>query len=291
MRFDLASHLGKVLLCWLLLMPLGVAYAHDYLADVDQASWTVEPSRLACRLKHDVPNYGEAVFETPAGAALQFSLISRRTVEVIEKVTFEAWAPSWRHNAPPRQLGVTEGVAGNEPVKVGPELASTILATLQEGLFPVISHRGWHSGHRIQIAVSSVNFILAYEAYLDCLTGLLPVGFDQLVRSSVLFPVDKAVVGKEYKAHLALIAEYMDADPSVSFVVIDGHTDSRGRSGYNWDLSRRRAEAVRAALLGLGIPEDQVVMRYHGETFPIETNKTTTGRSLNRRVTLRLQRE
>lgn len=291
MPYNLASYLARMLLCLLSFMQMPASYAHDYLADVDQSAWYVEPSRLACRLKHDVPHYGEAVFETPAGAALQFSLMSRRTVEVIENVTFEAWAPSWRHNAPPRQLGVTEGAAGNQPVQVGPELASTMLAALQEGLFPVISHRGWYSGHRIQIAVSSVNFSKAYETYLDCLTGLLPVGFDQLVRSSVLFAVDKAVVGREYKAHLALISEYMDADPSVSFVVIDGHTDSRGRSGYNWDLSRRRAEAVRAALLGVGVPEDQIVMRYHGENFPIETNKTTAGRTLNRRVTLRLQRE
>jgi outer membrane protein OmpA-like peptidoglycan-associated protein len=270
-------------------LPLG--YAHDYLADVDQAAWYVEPSRLTCRLWHDVPHYGEAVFETPAGSALKFSLNSRRPVEVVEKVTFEAWAPAWRHNAPPRQLGVGSGIAGNQPVQAGPELASTMLAVLQEGLFPIITHRGWYAGHRIQIGVSSVNFAKAYATYLDCLTGLLPVGFDQIVRSSILFAVDKTIITREYKTHLALIAEYMEADPSVRFVVIDGHTDSRGRTGYNYDLSRRRAEVVRAQLLGLGVPADQIMLRYHGEKFPIESNKTTEGRSLNRRVTLRLQRD
>lgn len=285
------AYAQQVVMLLLFLGHVESLWAHDYLADVDQSAWYVEPSRLNCRLRHDVPQYGEAVFETPAGAPLQFSLNSRRSVEVIEKVTFEAWAPAWRHNEPPRQLGVTEGVAGNQPVKAGPELASTMLAALQEGMFPVISHRGWYSGHRVQIAVSSVNFSKAYTTYLDCLTGLLPVGFDQIVRSSILFALDKAIVTREYKTHLALIAEYMEADPSVRFVVIDGHTDSQGRTGYNWDLSRRRAEAVQAELLGLGVPEEQVVLRYHGEHFPIETNKTTEGRTLNRRVTLRLERE
>jgi outer membrane protein OmpA-like peptidoglycan-associated protein len=265
--------------------------AHDYLADVDQSKWFVEPSRLNCRLRHPVPHYGDAVFEMPAGSALTFFLNSRRAVEVVEPVIFEAWAPAWRHNAAPSQLGVTSGLVGNQPAKVGPELASNLLSALEEGFFPVVTHRGWYTGHRIKIAVSSVNFGKAYETYLDCLTGLLPVGFDQIVRSSVLFETDKAVIRPKYKERLALIAEYMSVDASVQFVVIDGHTDSRGRNGYNWDLSRRRAESVRAELLGLGLPADQVVLRYHGESFPIDTNKTKKGRRLNRRVTLRLERD
>jgi sodium-type flagellar protein MotY len=74
-------------------------------------------------------------------------------------------------------------------------------------------------------------------------------------------------------------------------VVIDGHTDSVGREGYNWDLSRRRAEAVRAVLIQSGVPEDQVVLRYHGESLPIAPNSLKSGRDRNRRVTLRLERE
>lgn len=277
-----------VALGWLVVP--SVAHAHDYLADVDQSAWFVEPSPLNCRLRHPVPQYGDAVFETPAGSALKFYLDSRRSVDVVEQVTFETWAPAWRHQGAPQQLGVAMGKPGNQPVQVGPEMASSLFAALQEGVFPVITHRGWHSGHRVQVAVSSVNFTKAYATYLDCLSGLLPYGFDQLERTSVLFELDKAIIRRNYKERLALIAEYMAVDASVQFVVIDGHTDSQGRTGYNWDLSRRRAEAVQAELLGLGIPSDQVVLRYHGERFPVETNKTPKGRQLNRRVTLRLER-
>ncbi|MEJ2669728.1 MAG: OmpA family protein [Gammaproteobacteria bacterium] len=247
-------------------MPL---QAHDYLADVDQSAWFVEPSPLMCRLRHS----------------------SRRAVEVVETASFETWAPAWRHDAAPQQLGVVAGEVGTQPVHAGAALASTLLDELEMGLFPVITHRGWRPGHRVQVAISAVNFQDAYVAFQDCLAGLFPVGFDQVERTSVLFAVDKDVVTEMYLKHIQLIARYMMIDASVRAVVIDGHTDSVGRAGYNWDLSRRRAEAVRAVLIQSGVPEDQVVLRYHGESLPIAPNSLKSGRDRNRRVTLRLERE
>lgn len=268
-----------------------LSYAHDYYADVDQAAWFVKPSRLSCKLLQAVPAYGQAVFERGAGENLIFYLQSKRSVNAEDRVTLESWAPAWKHAVDPRQLAVVQGHAGIRPVSVDQNTASILLAELQEGMFPVISHAGWSSDHVVEVAISSVNFADAYQSYLDCLDSLFPASFNQLVRSTVLFETDSVVIKKAYKDRMKLLAQYLEIDPSVERLFVDGHTDSRGRTGYNWDLSRRRAEAVYNFLQGLDIPKDKLVLRYHGELRPIAVNSSITGRQRNRRVTLRLQKE
>ena len=76
-------------------------------------------------------------------------------------------------------------------------------------------------------------------------------------------------------------------------ITIVGHTDSIGSNQYNFGLSRRRAEAVKAKLLEFGLAEDRIVgIEAMGEEQPIATNATKEGRAQNRRVEFKLvQRE
>jgi outer membrane protein OmpA-like peptidoglycan-associated protein len=68
---------------------------------------------------------------------------------------------------------------------------------------------------------------------------------------------------------------------------IDGHTDSIGGDAANLDLSRRRAKAVRAALVNrLGIAAGRLTTGGFGESRPKADNGTAEGRALNRRVEL-----
>ena len=72
-------------------------------------------------------------------------------------------------------------------------------------------------------------------------------------------------------------------------VTIEGHTDSVGSNQYNIELSRRRAEAVKAKLIEFGLPEDRIVgIEAKGEDYPVATNETPEGRLQNRRVEFRL---
>ncbi len=68
---------------------------------------------------------------------------------------------------------------------------------------------------------------------------------------------------------------------------IGGHTDDWGSDNYNFDLSRRRAEAVKRHLVAAGVAEDRLFPRGYGETEPITTNLTEERRSINRRVELK----
>jgi outer membrane protein OmpA-like peptidoglycan-associated protein len=70
-------------------------------------------------------------------------------------------------------------------------------------------------------------------------------------------------------------------------IAIGGHTDNIGGDRYNVDLSQRRAEAVRQALVSeFQISPDRLTAAGYGASQPKASNDTAEGRALNRRVEL-----
>jgi outer membrane protein OmpA-like peptidoglycan-associated protein len=70
---------------------------------------------------------------------------------------------------------------------------------------------------------------------------------------------------------------------------VEGHTDSQGTDAHNLDLSQRRAESVRAALLARGYDASRVQAVGIGEARPVADNNTAEGRANNRRVEIIIQ--
>ena len=100
----------------------------------------------------------------------------------------------------------------------------------------------------------------------------------------VLFETGKA----EFKQDLA--APYLDRvarllrEKTAKNIALEGHTDNVGTAEYNADLSWRRAESVRNALLVRGLSADRMVLAGFGLDKPVAPNDTEIGRALNRRV-------
>ena len=105
------------------------------------------------------------------------------------------------------------------------------------------------------------------------------------------FDFDKSNVKPQYYDLLKNIKEFVEQNNYELTIV--GHTDSIGSNAYNFKLSRRRAESVKAKLLEFGLSEDRIVgIEAMGEEQPIATNATREGRAQNRRVEFKLvQRE
>lgn len=69
-----------------------------------------------------------------------------------------------------------------------------------------------------------------------------------------------------------------------SMVKIIGHTDSVGSAKSNLELSKRRANAVKQALLIRGVSAARLYAQGRGESRPIASNDTLSGRAMNRRI-------
>ena len=104
-----------------------------------------------------------------------------------------------------------------------------------------------------------------------------------LTLSDVLFETDRAELLAGAYSAIDRIVEFLQDNPERR-LLIEGHTDSTGAESYNEDLSRRRAEAVRAALIERGIARDRLETRGLGEAYPVASNDTAAGRQQNRRV-------
>ncbi len=72
-------------------------------------------------------------------------------------------------------------------------------------------------------------------------------------------------------------------------LVLEGHTDDVGSDAYNRELGRRRAQSVAKELRSALRPSAQLTAVSLGESQPIAANDNDFHRSLNRRVTLRVQ--
>lgn len=102
----------------------------------------------------------------------------------------------------------------------------------------------------------------------------------------IRFDVDKTEIKPESKPQLDEIGAMLKADAALKLMVV-GHTDNQGGAAHNVDLSKRRADAVVAALAsGYGIAADRLIAQGMGSAAPLASNDTDAGRAKNRRVEL-----
>lgn len=101
------------------------------------------------------------------------------------------------------------------------------------------------------------------------------------------FATDKAEITPESRPLVKKFAEFLIKNRG-SLVHIIGHTDWRGSDQYNMALSKRRAKAVRDALVQYGVSASRLSTEGRGEREPIASNRTPEGMALNRRTEVHL---
>lgn len=106
----------------------------------------------------------------------------------------------------------------------------------------------------------------------------------------VLFDTDQARLKPAGVASAQKLADVLAQNPNRT-VLIEGFTDSTGSAAHNQELSERRANAVAAALTGMGVAANRVAMRGYGQAFPVAGNDSAASRQLNRRVEIVLSNE
>jgi OOP family OmpA-OmpF porin len=121
------------------------------------------------------------------------------------------------------------------------------------------------------------------KSLLDRLTdtGHVPV-------QGLIFETGGAALSEGSAPALEILARFLSRNPELAVVIV-GHSDNQGPLDANIDLSKRRAEAVRAALIKRGVAAGSLEAHGVGYLAPVSTNATDAGRALNRRVELVLR--
>jgi len=105
---------------------------------------------------------------------------------------------------------------------------------------------------------------------------------------NIFFATASARLLKASNMSLNEVAQIMKDDPNLK-LDIEGHTDNVGKPAYNLTLSQNRANAVRDYFISKGIDASRLQATGYGMTKPVADNKTSAGRSKNRRVEMKLK--
>ncbi len=97
------------------------------------------------------------------------------------------------------------------------------------------------------------------------------------------FPSGSSRISSQYNDLMKDLKEALEVYGERS-VRIEGHTDNRGDLKMNQQLSLKRAEAVRDALIRAGIDGSRLRALGYGEVRPIASNEFAKGREMNRRI-------
>ncbi|WP_439135281.1 flagellar protein MotY [Pseudomaricurvus sp.] len=268
-----------------------VSAAGAFQAGLDDSSWLVDSSIYDCRMSHEIPYYGYAVFGQQAGESAEFQLIPQTPRMKSGKAALVSNPPVWKPSAQPREMGWVTITQGERPVTVTGAVFERLLTELFAGQEVSFTRMPWYGADEsAQVVLSPVNFRQAYQKYRDCLVKLLPVNFEQIRRTAIYFPSGSDALKADEITKLDNIAVYVNADDSVGSFYVDGHTDSAGHRSDNLELSQRRAEAVVALLVERGVSAEKITSRWHGERYPVATNRSAKGRDQNRRVTIRIEK-
>jgi outer membrane protein OmpA-like peptidoglycan-associated protein len=109
------------------------------------------------------------------------------------------------------------------------------------------------------------------------------------LKRQVHFQHDSDAILPDSHSILEEIAEVLRSRDDIQLVEVQGHTDNKGAADYNLRLSQRRAQAVVAALVRLGIEASRFEAKGYGQERPLMPNTSEANRSRNRRVQLMIK--
>ncbi|MGI2169445.1 flagellar protein MotY [Shewanella sp. MF05960] len=265
-----------------------------YVASLENSAWRVgENNPIECRLEHDIPDYGRAIFTSHAGKELNlhFTLDMWLKPDSVTNATLISRAPSWRpgHNSKEiTQLSYQKQFNGEVPKKA----AWSMLTELSQGMEPTFYYADWYNqSSKIAVGLSSANFGGKYREFRSCLANLLPYSFDDIAFTVLNYQEGGVELTRFSKMQLQKVQRYLSFDPEVELVLIDAYTDSYGGRSINQKVSDKRADSVKDILVASGIPQDRIHTQGHGEKRHVAANDLAQERQINRRVVIKITKE
>jgi OOP family OmpA-OmpF porin len=130
-----------------------------------------------------------------------------------------------------------------------------------------------------------------YLLFAFLLTGMSSIaqdysleGNEVKITKQILFEAGRDKLKEESTAALEIIKQYLSDKSYISLLRVECHTDNDGNQEVNQTLTEKRALAVCAALVKMGVDCKRLLAVGFGGTKPVAANDTPDGKAANRRV-------
>ncbi|MEI7595111.1 MAG: OmpA family protein [Bacteroidota bacterium] len=118
--------------------------------------------------------------------------------------------------------------------------------------------------------------------------ALLEMTKEEIELPNIYYDFNKAELREESKLELEKLIKLLNESPELA-IVINAHTDEKGKPAYNLDLSAKRAQSVVDFLVSKGISAQRLSSKGWGATRPVKKNATTEAEDqMNRRTTFQV---
>jgi sodium-type flagellar protein MotY len=283
----------KLLSCFALLSLSFVtqAQAEQFQAPLTDTRWQVTETPLMCTLSQPIADFGEAKFQRRSGEQLSLTFTTKSYPASQGNVNFEIAEAPWQ-NVDQRSTIVEQPTSKGQTefVLSGP-FANQALTQIQEGRFPTLRYHSQNIPDEISVLLSTVHLADSLPDFQHCLEKLPSYSFEDISKLTVYFSSELASLTPQAKQALTKLADYVKMDTSVKRIAISGHTDNHGNKRMNEALAASRAMAIKNFLIKqCKIAASLISTSSHRESSPISSNKSSTGRALNRRAEIEIFR-
>ena len=256
----------------------------------EQATWYVSGDAFYCQLSQKLDSYAQlSIISEPAEPQhLDFKwLLTERDITDVQVFARTAdWqnkqaiAPSiqfFSANIEQQQVTFKQGVA-------------PLLSAIKQGYW--LDTIVGFGDEQLRLTFPTTHSDNAIDKYQQCREKLAPLSWRQARDYEINFDSGERVVKRAADlSYLEKLVRYIQLDPKVKKVMIDGHTDNVGSPLANRLLSKERADDGASRLIEYGIDAKLIEIRAHGGRYPVASNSDSNGQSSNRRVLIRLFRQ
>lgn len=270
--------------------------AQVFSTPVPESRWSVNASAFGCQLVHNIEGFGlwklshQSSGSETAILVMDKSLAAKKNLHLpATRYKITTAPPAWKPQQMSEPIGEVTLTKTDADLVFPASILVKVLATLDKSM-PVMLIAQDRKPLRIQL--QPYNFKDAHKKYKSCIAQLIPFTFEQITRNTLYYQAEDKELSTSNKIILDKILRYAKADPSrILSVLIDGHSDAQVDAATSETLSKNHAEWAAAYLKEKGIAADKLVVRAHGDKYPVANNILFKDRAKNRRVTVRLEDE
>ena len=176
------------------------------------------------------------------------------------------------------------------PAEVGQITVDPGAVPMDDGKLDKFTDELVKKGARGKVRDGALDGLTSLDDLIDLPANVL-ISKKTLLPSDLLFEFNSADLRESAKVGLMKLGLLIDRNPNL-YCWVEGHTDLIGTPEANFELSRRRANAVREYLVkSLRMDGDKIIPRGKGEFEPLIAAGTVAEQAPNRRVEIRMRQE